>query len=182
VGRDTGDGGEGIFENRGSFLCQILSAQRMEGKKSLIVKENRERKTSQILFLSPSKNRFSKIPTSFSFSTPSLTASFLVSFSGEFLVFRKSPSRKSQKGGFAKKSPSQKLLRKTIDTPETGLRRTFLRIPSFFANRRKGFRRGLRAYENSGCGTFHNQDSPLPLNPPFQELLSANRTQYREGP
>jgi len=106
VGRDTGDGGEGIFENRGSFLCQILSAQRMEGKNPLIVKENRERKTSQILFLSPSKNRFSKIPTSFSFSTPSLTASFLVSFSGVISRFRKSPSRKSQKEGFAKNRSS----------------------------------------------------------------------------
>jgi hypothetical protein len=56
VGRDTGDGGEGIFENRGSFLCQILSAQRMEEKKSLIFKENRRRKPSQILFLPPPQN------------------------------------------------------------------------------------------------------------------------------
>jgi hypothetical protein len=85
----------------------------MEGKKSLIVKENRERKTSQILFLSPSKNRFSKIPTSFSFSTPSLTASFLVSSPGNFSFFANLPPGKVRKGDLRKnllrKSSSEKL-------------------------------------------------------------------------
>jgi len=106
VGRDKGDSGRGIFENRGSFLCQILSAQRMEGKKSLIVKENRRRRTSQILFLPPSQNRFSKIPASFSFSTPSLTASFLVSSSGEFRIFANLPPGKAGKGDLRKNRSS----------------------------------------------------------------------------